>query len=66
MTRRIAMTEQKHPDWVRKAATAVAALYGAKLVKEHMQTTEARLKTDAHQVEADIADIIHRHFQEQK
>jgi hypothetical protein len=60
------MTEQKRPDWIRKAAVAVVALYGAERAKEHMHTTEARLKADVHEVEEKIADIIHRHFQEQK
>jgi hypothetical protein len=60
------MTEQKHPEWVRKAAMAVVALYGAKRAKEHVQTSEARLKTDAEEIEEKIADIIHRHSQEHK
>ena len=60
------MTEQKHPEWMKKAAVAVVALYGAERAKEHVQATGSRLKTDAQQVEEKVADIIHRHFQEHK
>ena len=60
------MAEHKRPDWVKKAAMAVAAYYGAERVKENVQAREAKIKTDVQQAEEKIADIIHRHFQAQK
>ena len=60
------MTQQKRPEWIKKAALAVAAFYGAEHAKEHVQASEARLKTDVHQTQEKVADIIHQHFQEQK
>jgi len=63
------MTTQKQnrPDWIGKAAKAVAALYvmhrGQEMAKEHMEASETKLKAET---EETIADIIHRHFQEQK
>jgi hypothetical protein len=65
------MTQQKRPEWVQKAAQAVTALMhqqqqDVEHAKEHMQASEARLKTDAHTTQEKIADIIHRHYQEHK
>lgn len=58
-------TEQQHrPEWIQKAALAVAAFYGTERAKEHRQASEANLKTEAHTAHDKIADIIHRHYQE--
>jgi len=65
------MAQTKRPEWIEKAAQAATELYyrqqaGAERAKEHLQASEARLKTDVQQTQEKIADIIHRHFQEQK
>jgi hypothetical protein len=68
-------TKQQHrPEWIGKAAKAVAALYVIRRVgehtkeqmKEHLQESEAKLKANAQEAEEKIAEIIHRHFQEHK
>jgi hypothetical protein len=61
------MIRHNRPEWIGKAAKAVAALYVMHRVgehaKEHMEVSEATLKAET---EEKIADIIHRHFQEQR
>ena len=64
-------TQQKRPEWVVKAAEAVTTLVAKQQqdvahAKEHMQAAETRLKGDVHTTQQKIADIIHRHYQEQK
>ena len=64
-------TKQQHrPEWIGKAAKAVAALYvmhragehAKEQMKEHLEASGAKLKAE----EEKIAEIIHRHFQEHR
>ena len=64
-------TQQKRPEWVEKAAEAVTALYskqqqGVANAKEHVHAAEARFQSDVSATKQHIADIIHRHYQQQK
>jgi len=64
-------TQQNRPAWVEKAAEAVTALYQKQQqdvahAKEHMQATQTKFRSDVSATKQQIADIIHRHYQEHK
>jgi len=64
------MMKQNRPEWVGKAAKAVAALnvlhQKQDSVKANVQASEAVLKAGVQETEEKIAEIIYRHFQEQR
>ena len=66
MTQQQETTTNPHPDWIKKAAVSVVALYGGYRAVEHLHASEARIKAGLQETEAKIADIIHQHYQEQK